>query len=158
MELILWRHAHAEPGFPDLARVLSVRGREEASDAAQWLNEHLPTHLPTPCRILVSPAQRTQQTAATLARLYETVPALAPEASMDDLLAAIDWPKKKGITLVIGHQPTLGEVATYLLGESRWTPKTASLCWLKAVEPSEKLTIEAKRRQAQATLVAVFTP
>ncbi|MDR0247140.1 MAG: histidine phosphatase family protein [Burkholderiales bacterium] len=148
VELILWRHADAEPGFPDLARALSARGQEEARDAAQWLNEHLPAT----CRILVSPAQRTQQTAATLARPYETVAALAPRTSRDDLLAAIDWPKQKGVTLVIGHQPTLSEVAAYLLGESRWTPRTASLCWLKAVE-----TLSATR-QAQAKLVAVFTP
>ncbi|MDR2174163.1 MAG: histidine phosphatase family protein [Burkholderiales bacterium] len=145
MELILWRHADAEPGFPDLARVLSARGQEEARDAAQWLTERLPPS----CRILVSPAQRTQQTAAMLARPYETVAALAPEANMSALLAAADWPKQKSVTVIIGHQPTLGEAATFLLGKSRWTPKTASLCWLKAV---------ATCGQAQAALVAVFTP
>ncbi len=150
MELILWRHAHAESGFPDSARPLSTRGQEEARDAAQWLTEHLPSS----CRILVSPAQRTQQTAAALARPFETVPALAPEASADDLLAAVGWPKRKGITLVVGHQPTLGEVATRLLGESRWTPKTASLCWLKGPDLSEPATSNL----APATLVAVFTP
>ncbi|MCL2308490.1 MAG: histidine phosphatase family protein [Proteobacteria bacterium] len=151
MELILWRHADAEPGFPDMARVLSARGREEARDAAQWLAERLPAS----CRILVSPAQRTQQTAAMLVRPYETVAALAPETSMNHLLAATCWPKQEGVTLIVGHQPTLGEVATYLLGESRWTPRTASLCWLKSIEPSEKTSM---RHQAQATLVAIFTP
>ncbi|MDR0769716.1 MAG: histidine phosphatase family protein [Burkholderiales bacterium] len=152
MELILWRHAHAEPGFPDLARELSTRGREEAKGAAQWLNERLPT----PYRILVSPARRTQQTAAILARPYETVPALAPNSNVEALLAAIDWPNEKGVTLVVGHQPTLGEVATCLLGEPRWSPKTASLCWLKAIAPSEKTSATLCR--TQATLVAVFTP
>jgi phosphohistidine phosphatase len=152
MELILWRHADAEPGFPDLARTLSARGREEAREAVQWLTEHLPPS----CRILVSPAQRTQQTAEMLARPYETMAALAPEKSMGDLLAAIGWPKQKGVTLVVGHQPTLGEVAICLLGESRWMPKTASLCWLKAVEIPDKTP--AMSRRVQATLTAVFTP
>jgi phosphohistidine phosphatase len=153
MELILWRHAHAAPGFFDLARELDARGRKEARDAAQWLNERLPTE----CRILVSPARRTQQTAAILARPYETVPALAPDASVVSFLAAIDWPKKEGVTLVIGHQPTLGEVATCLLGEPWWTPKTASLCWLKATEATEASKTTGTR-QIQVTLIAVFTP
>ncbi|MCL2871444.1 MAG: histidine phosphatase family protein [Betaproteobacteria bacterium] len=154
MELILWRHAHAEPGFPDLARPLSARGRDEARDAAQWLI----ARLPTTCRILVSPALRTQQTAEMLARPYETVSTLAPDAEINDVLAVVGWRKKsteKDITLVVGHQPTLGEVATYLLGETRWAPKTASLCWLKTVElPKEAAAFP----RVQAALVAIFTP
>jgi len=134
-----------------LARELSAHGREEARSAAQWLDKRLSA----PCRILVSPARRAQQTAAMLTRPYETVAALAPETNMTAFLAAIDWPQQRGLTLVVGHQPILGEVAAYLLGESQWMPKTAALCWLKALEPSKKILIP---RQAQATLVTVFAP
>jgi phosphohistidine phosphatase len=166
MELILWRHAHAESGFPDLTRPLSARGEEEARAAAQWLNEHLFAHSPALCRILVSPARRTQQTAAMLKRPYETVAALSTDANTNDLLAAVGWQPKekakekaeeKSITLVVGHQPTLGEAATFLLGESRWTPKTGSLCWLKAVGLAEK-ALAGKTLHAQATLAVIFTP
>lgn len=149
MDLILWRHAHAENGYPDLARPLSARGREEAREAAQWLIARLPAS----CRILVSPALRAQQTAEMLARPYETVSTLAPDAAINEVLAVAGWRKtnaeEKSVTLIVGHQPTLGDVAAYLLDEMRWVPKTASLCWLKKNEATAL---------APATLVTIFTP
>ncbi|EQD36582.1 phosphohistidine phosphatase, SixA, partial [mine drainage metagenome] len=40
--LILWRHAEAEEGFPDLARALTERGHQQARQVAHWLKTHLP--------------------------------------------------------------------------------------------------------------------
>ena len=34
MELILWRHAEAEDGYPDLERALTEKGHEQAKKMA----------------------------------------------------------------------------------------------------------------------------
>ena len=60
-ELILLRHAHAEPaaaGLDDIDRPLSREGQAEAEAAGRWLKEH--GHLPD--RILCSPARRARET------------------------------------------------------------------------------------------------
>jgi phosphohistidine phosphatase len=111
MSLILWRHCDAEDGVPDALRRLSARGRDEASRMARWLAQRLPAD----SRIVVSPAIRAQQTAAALGRAFETVAELAPGATVDDVLRIAGWPDAAVTTLVVGHEPTLGEVASQLL-------------------------------------------
>jgi phosphohistidine phosphatase len=111
MDLLLWRHTEAEDALPDLTRDLSGRGRKQASRMADWLNPRLPPDI----RILVSPATRALQTAQALGREYEQVRALAPGASADDVLAAAGWPDAAYPVLIVGHQPTLGQVAMQLL-------------------------------------------
>lgn len=113
MELILWRHAEAEDGLNDLARELTPKGRKQAAKMAAWLN----TRLPHGCRILASPAARAQQTAQALQRKIETLPALAPGASVQSILKAADWPGDDDAgVLIAGHQPDLGMAAAHLLG------------------------------------------
>ena len=111
MELILWRHCDAESGPPDALRRLTPRGRTQAERMARWLAPRLPDD----CRILVSPAVRAQQTAQALRRPFQTVPELASGASVEAVLRVIDWPAAGGMTLIVGHEPTLGHVAAYLL-------------------------------------------
>ena len=111
MELILWRHAEAEDTSPDMARILTKKGRNQASRLADWLNPRLPQ----PVRILMSPALRTMQTAQALGRSCEEVAALAPGASVEDILAATGWPDADGCVVAVGHQPDLGQVAVRLL-------------------------------------------
>jgi phosphohistidine phosphatase len=74
MDLILWRHADAEPGEPDLARPLTAKGIKQAERVAGWLDGRLPDG----CRILVSPADRAKQTALPLKRKFRVVDELAP--------------------------------------------------------------------------------
>src|ERR1700730_11276879 len=88
MDLILWRHAEAEPGEPDLGRRLTAKGIQQAERMATWLDHHLPDT----CKILVSPADRAQQTALALKRKFRTAPELAPGASVSAVLAAAGWP------------------------------------------------------------------
>ena len=78
---------------------------------AKWLDRHLPATT----RILTSPADRAEQTARALKRKYRVVPEIAPGASAAAVLAAAGWPDAREPVLVVGHQPTLGEVAAYLL-------------------------------------------
>jgi phosphohistidine phosphatase len=136
MDLILWRHAEAfeaGEGQDDLERALTAKGERQAARMAQWLNQALPATT----RVLVSPARRAQQTAQPLERRFKTVPALAPDGTVDGLLAAARWPESREPVLVVGHQPTLGLAAAYLLagitlatGEP-WRIKKGGLWWLR---------------------------
>jgi phosphohistidine phosphatase len=113
VELILWRHAEAEDGLNDLARELTPKGRKQAAKMAAWLN----SRLPQTCRVLSSPAARARQTAEALNRKIETLPALAPGASVQAMLKAAGWPGGDDeCVLIAGHQPDLGEAAAHLLG------------------------------------------
>jgi phosphohistidine phosphatase len=128
MDLILWRHAEAEPGEPDLGRRLTAKGLKQAERMGEWLDGHLPDGT----RILVSPADRAQQTALALKRKFKIVDEIAPGASVADVLDAAGWPDARESVLVVGHQPTLGAVAAFLLSgeESGWAVKKGAVWWL----------------------------
>ena len=128
MDLILWRHCEAEAGEPDLGRRLTSKGTKQAERMAEWLERHLPDT----CRILVSPADRTQQTATALPRKFRTVPELAPGASVAAVLTAANWLDSREPVLVVGHQPTLGMVASFLLSgeEAYWSVRKGAVWWL----------------------------
>lgn len=151
MELILWRHAEAEIGEPDLGRKLTPRGEKQARRVADWLHSQLPDS----ARILVSPATRAQQTARALAELtrrkFRTVDDIAPGADVRDVLVAADWPHTKVPVVIVGHQPTLGHVASYLLaGELQdWSVRKAGVWWL---------SWRKREGHGQAVLRAVISP
>lgn len=146
MDLILWRHADARDGGPDMERPLTAKGLKQAEQMAAWLAPRLPKD----SRILVSPAVRAYQTANALGRDYETVGEIAPGADGVHVLAAAGWPDARGTVLVVGHQPTLGEAASLLLfGEARaMSLKKAGLVWL---------TNRVRGSQPQTVLKAALT-
>jgi phosphohistidine phosphatase len=129
MDLILWRHADAEDGAPDGARVLTARGRKQAKSLARWLRKRLPDG----CRILVSPAVRAQQTAAALELATATESRVDVGAAAADVLAAAGWPDGEGAVLIVGHQPTLGRVAALALtgAAADWPIKKGAVWWLR---------------------------
>jgi len=128
MDLILWRHCEAEPGEPELGRRLTSKGTKQAERMAEWLERHLPDS----CRILVSPADRAQQTAMALQRKSRTVPELAPGASVTAALAAANWPDSREPVMLVGHQQTLGMIASFLLSgeEAYWSVRKGAVWWL----------------------------
>jgi len=128
MELILWRHADAEPGSPDLERRLTPKGLKQAERVGEWLDGHLPER----CRVLVSPAERAQQTARALKRRFRIVDELAPGADAATVLHAAGWPDGREAVLLVGHQPALGQVAALLLSgrDSDWSVKKGAAWWL----------------------------
>lgn len=147
MDLILWRHAEAfdaRPGEDDLDRALTPAGLKQAERMGRWLHQALPAD----ARILVSPARRTQQTAQGLGRPYETVPALVSGASVGDVVQAAGWPGAEGTVVVVGHQPTIGMVAAWLMCGHRqhWSVRKAGVWWLRS------------EHRNHATLVAMRTP
>lgn len=147
MELILWRHAEAEDGAPDSERRLTAKGRKQAEKVAAWLAARVPDD----ARILASPTARTQETAAALKRPFDTAAAVGPGASCAAVLEAAGWPDGRGTVVVVGHQPTLGEVAARLLAgqASSWAIKKGALWWFNCRERAER---------AETTLRAVIGP
>ena len=139
MDLILWRHAEAEEVLPTdldaqlyLARKLTPRGEKQAARMAEWLDWQLPGS----ARIVVSPARRCEQTALALGRKFKVRAELSPWATPAQLLEVVQWPLCKIPVLVIGHQPTLGQVIAQLLGfqESECALKKGALWWLRTRE------------------------
>lgn len=139
MDLILWRHAEAEDALPDLSRELTGRGRKQASRMADWLNPRLPPDI----RILASPAIRTLQTAQALGRDYEPEPRLAPGADVQDVLDAAGWPDAPHPVLIVGHQPTLGQVAMQLLAGQAGdlAVKKGAIWWFQNRERAGQLQV-----------------
>lgn len=150
MELILWRHADAEDPGPrsDLARELTKKGRRQAEKMAAWLRPRLEGRW----LVLCSPAARALQTVAALDFDYEVRPGLDPGCGPDDVLREAGWPEGDRV-IVVGHNPTFGEIAARLLGGSEevafrkgavWWFATRSRdgraeVWLKVVQSPEML-------------------
>lgn len=111
MELILWRHAEAEDSFLDAGRKLTAKGLDQAQRMSDWLKSKLPENT----LVIASPARRAQQTAMALRSDFVTNNEIGPGASVKSILTAADWSDAKGAAVIIGHQPTLGEVASYLI-------------------------------------------
>jgi phosphohistidine phosphatase SixA len=107
-EIILVRHAHAEPaasGQDDIARVLSLRGEAEADAAGAWLK----SHGASPVRVLCSPAARAKETCERVLqaigyadvrsepRIYEATPGT--------LIRILDEHADASPLLLVGHNP-----------------------------------------------------
>ena len=132
MQLILWRHAEAEDPGPggDLARELTRKGRRQAEAMAAWLRPRLEGDW----RVLASPAARAVQTATPLGRDYEVRPRLDPAGRAEDYLREAGWPDGPD-TILVGHQPTLGEVAAMLMGRrGDIAVKKGAIWWFVARE------------------------
>ncbi len=150
MDLLLWRHAEAheaQPGGDDLARALTPRGEKQAARMGAWLDRQLPEG----ARILASPARRTEQTAMALGRKYKLREELGPDATVDQLLQAVQWPEGRGVTVVIGHQPVLGQTIARLLAihGSECSVKKGAVWWLRH---------RLRDGVSQITLVSVQSP
>ncbi|MDC7703636.1 SixA phosphatase family protein [Vogesella indigofera] len=146
MDLILWRHAEAEEGSDDMQRALTRRGQKQASAMATWLRKQLPDDF----ALLASEALRSQQTAALFAKSYEVMPALNPDASVEQVLAAIDWPRSGKTIVLVGHQPYIGRLAATLMSEQPllWSVKKGAIWWLSH---RERHGIEQIRLKAMMT-------
>lgn len=147
MELILWRHAEAEDGYPDLARKLTGKGHQQAKKMAAWLHRNMPKDI----RILVSPATRTQETVAALELPYTIVEDLAPGAAGHQILALTEWSNSKGAVLVVGHQPGLGIAAALAMTSKPhyWSIKKGNVWWLAS---------RVRAEEEQAIIRAVVSP
>jgi len=116
-ELILLRHAHAEPVQPgqgDAERPLSMAGLAEAEAAAHWLKGHGLK----PARVLCSPARRSRQTVERVLevlgfvdvryepRIYDALPGT--------LMTVLDEHAEIDRVLMVGHNPGFEQTAALL--------------------------------------------
>jgi len=147
MDLILWRHAEAEEGGPDLDRKLTAKGHKQAARMAKWLLQRLPSKY----LLLSSPARRARQTADALGRSAKIEPLLAPGASIAEVIDAVDWPRRKGLVVAVGHQPTFGTLAAWLVGGNalEWSIRKGGLWWLN---------YRVRNDEAQVVVRAVMGP
>ena len=135
MDLIVWRHAEAEEGAPDLERKLTAKGRKQAERVAAWLLQRLPARF----AVIASPAARTQETAAALGVPVKTDKTLAPGAAPQAIIKACGWPDHKGAAVIVGHQPDLGRVLAELLGaRGGFSIKKGGLWWISNRVRDEK--------------------
>jgi len=118
--LLLLRHAKAEssqPGGRDHDRVLAERGRADS----RKLGAYLARHAFAPDRALVSPSARTRQTWELVAAAFGKPPPVTfderiYDASPQTLLEAIKETRPEiGTLLVIGHNPSMQELAAMLV-------------------------------------------
>ena len=116
-ELILLRHAHAEPASPgqaDIDRPLSPHGLAEAEAAGRWLA----AHGLLPDRVLCSPARRTRETLeAVLAatgyaeqRLEESI----FEATAGTLIGLLEEQDEVERLMLVGHNPGMEQLVALL--------------------------------------------
>ncbi|WP_028920180.1 SixA phosphatase family protein [Pseudoxanthomonas suwonensis] len=131
-ELILLRHAHAEPAAPgqaDIDRPLSAQGLAEAEAAGRWLAERGLV----PDRVLCSPARRTRETLeAVLAITGYAEQRLEPsiyEATPGTLFGLLQAHAEVERLLVVGHNPGLERLVALLhsgqSGDYRGMPAAA---------------------------------
>ena len=121
--LLLLRHAKAErlqSGGRDHDRVLTERGRADA----RKLGLYLARHAFAPDRAVVSSAARTRETWALLAAAFSKAPPVSfeeriYEATPQAILQVIkETGPETGTLLVIGHNPSLQELAVALARRS----------------------------------------
>lgn len=141
MDLILWRHADAEEGIPDAERRLSAQGKVQAERMAQWLRARLPGD-PV---FLVSPARRAQETARALVPTFNISRAVGTTATASAVMEAAGWPDARGAVVVVGHQPTLGQVAALALTATaaELDIEKGAVFWLVRREGDRKTRIHA---------------
>ena len=151
MDLILWRHAQAEMGGPDMpdeARRLTAKGIKQANKMAHWLDSNLPES----CRILVSPTLRTRETIEALDRKFKVMHELAPDATAETVLALANWPNNRDPVMIVGHQPYLGQVATLLITpkQEHCAIRKGNVWWISQTQKEEA--------ELQTYLKAIMAP
>jgi phosphohistidine phosphatase SixA len=116
-ELILLRHAHAEPGnagLTDFDRPLSPQGLAEAEAAGRWLAEHGLV----PDRVLCSPARRSRETLesvlAAIGYVEQRLEDDIYEATPGALLDLADRHREVERLMMVGHNPGFERMAALL--------------------------------------------
>lgn len=116
-ELILLRHAHAEPaadGQADMDRPLSAEGLAEAEAAGRWLAEQ---NLVPDC-VLCSPARRARETLeavlGAIGYVEQRVDESIYEATSGTLIALADANADVSRLMLVGHNPGFEQLAALL--------------------------------------------
>ena len=81
-------------------------------------------------------ARRCEQTVLALGRKYKMRPELAPDTTPDALLSVAGWPQGKSVVLLVGHQPSLGQSISLLLGmqQDSCVVRKGAVWWIRTRE------------------------
>ena len=131
-QLILLRHAHAEPaitGQSDFDRPLSPQGLAEAEAAGRWLAEHGLV----PDRVLCSPARRARETLEAVLEaigyVEQRLEDAIYEATAGTLAEVADNHREVERLMLVGHNPGFEHLAALMhsgqSGDYRGMPTSA---------------------------------
>jgi phosphohistidine phosphatase len=142
MQLLVIRHAIAEDrerfassGRDDSERPLTTAGRDKMRRASGGLRRIVPTI----DLLASSPYVRAMETAELVAEAYgiddvKRVAALVPDAPLQEFLVWVQRKASARVVAVVGHEPHLGELVTWLMSglrESRVEMKKGGACLLE---------------------------
>ena len=143
MQVLMIRHAPAEEretfalsGQSDELRPLTHQGKNKMRKNINGLKKIIPMI----DRIAESPLVRAQQTAGLITAAYpnairDNLPALASNGSMSDVLTYLQkYAQTTQIIALVGHEPDLGELVTWLLSGTAnvWMPlKKGAACLIE---------------------------
>jgi phosphohistidine phosphatase len=159
MRLYIVRHAialsHGAPGISDEDRTLTEEGIKKMRQAAAGLRGlgYIPELM------LSSPLVRAVQTAEILQEVYgkgveiRITESLAPSGNRRDLYREIaQYQKKLESLMIVGHQPSLGEIAA----EIAWGTQD---CWLD-LKKGGACAIETESMEGipKGRLISLLTP
>ena len=123
-DLLVLRHAKSDwysGAATDFERPLNARGQKSATLVGKWLSDNAPR----PDRIVSSPSERTRQTLSRVCPHIEFDPEEIAwderiyEASLTDLLDVLsEQPSDCDCVMIVGHNPGLEELVTYLAAET----------------------------------------
>jgi phosphohistidine phosphatase len=127
--LILLRHAKSDwsGDEADIARPLARRGRRQAPDAGRWLAANIDSI----DLAVVSPASRARSTWDLVSARLDVPPGTqvddrAYAASDHELLAVVrELPDDIETVVLVGHNPGIEDLASFLTGESAPMPTSA---------------------------------
>jgi phosphohistidine phosphatase len=159
MRLYIVRHAiaepHGTPGIQDDDRPLTEEGIKKMRQAAEGLRrlDYIPE------LILSSPLIRARQTADILLEALgkgielKILPALAPSGTRQDLYQSIvSNEKKRNSLMLVGHQPSLGEIAGEIIGGS---PE----CYIELKKGGAcAIELEGSAVPPRGSMIALLTP
>lgn len=145
MRILIIRHAKAAQrgllgflGKKDAARPLTDAGCRDMRKAARGLQKLVPEI----DVLATSPLVRARETADIVSRRYDDIPVmelapLAPGGSKEDVLAWLREQKTTATVALVGHEPDLGMLASWLLGgaaESFLSLKKGAACLIEMRE------------------------
>jgi phosphohistidine phosphatase len=118
--LLLLRHAKTErpePGQRDRDRKLTARGRADAP----VIGAYMARHRLVPDLVLVSPVPRAQETWTLVAPAFSKAPPVANDeriynATTETLAEIIRETRDANTLIIVGHNPSLQELAVNLIG------------------------------------------
>lgn len=129
---------------------LSKKGWRDAESVVEWLKQHAPKDL----RVLSSSVKGAYQFAQRIDPSATKIRQIGPKANATDLMAAAGWPSGRKPTLIVAHQPAVGNLVSLLLvgEESNWSVKKGAVWWLSSRRDDTGVKASAH------SIIAVLTP